>query len=118
MHASFLSACGQRSGVDFEVQLPGVELVQRGVDPDKPQRRISQNPLVMYVEFPRSIKRPSPFVDTLSCRPGFEIQFVKLDFIPRCQDYFHRDVNPVSGESSESDRLAIAIRHGRWVLNQ
>src|SRR5260370_26139947 len=111
MHSSSLIACGQRIGPDFEFQRPGGELAQRGVDPDKPHRRFSQDPLVLNAEFPRSIKGPFPFVDTLSCRPGFKLQFVKLDFLPRCQVHFHREVNPVSGEWSEGNRLAIAIRH-------
>ena len=65
------------------------EMIDSGVIKlDGPRRRVSKNPLVLNGESPRSIKGWLEF----------ELQFVKLDFLPRCQVHFHRDVKPKSGD--------------------
>jgi hypothetical protein len=97
---------GRWSGLDFEFQLPGGELVQRGVQLDTPRRRVAKNPPVLNADLPRS-----------KIWPDLELP-VKLDFLPRRQVHLLREVNPEKAAQSGGDQLALAIRHGWRDLDE
>src|SRR5438045_1043702 len=75
----------------------------------------------MDLELPCSIKGVHLFVAALTCWPEFEFHFGKLDFFPRRQGQLLRVVLPlvaVSRETQLGGGLSLAIRHGRWLIEE
>src|SRR5262245_17471391 len=99
MYCSY--ACATNSsllfrGFDFEFQLPGGELAQCRIDLDSPRRRISKDLLVLNLKPPfpaKGLRGDFRHVAATTCWREFELQVVKLKFLPWSQVYVHRDVN-------------------------
>src|SRR5262249_5000249 len=106
----------RRFGLDFEVQLPGGELAQEGIEAGLPRSRVSKDPFTLNADRPRRPKRVRVY---LVARPEFEPPFVQVDFFPRSQDHFHWLVKLARYlVAYPGDRLALRIRHGGRRLHE
>ena len=76
---------GRRIGFDFEFQLPGGELAQNGVELDLPVRESPRPARTGAGTSPFRTRSGPGFVLHASLAGERDVQFVELDFLPRCQ---------------------------------
>src|SRR5262245_668991 len=101
----------------FEFQFAGSELAQSGVDLDRRHDGVSEDPLVLNAELPRSVNDFEVRVLGFAHRPQCGPPFIQFDFLSGGKGHIRRGMQYLSTKKGpEWDWLARNVYHGGEIL--